>query len=97
MTEPMPNPLTLSVLAEAIQDEIVVGCCAPDERASREIVTLILTTIEKAGYKVVPVECTQEMADAMYDAHARSALAFADEDDVWSAMLSAAPHITEED
>lgn len=93
MTEPMPNPLTLSVLAEAIKDAIWPttewdsehACLSVSEAAARAL----LTTIENAGYKVAPVEATDEMVAVgeWFDDYAAA----------YAAMLSAAPHITEED
>lgn len=44
-----------------------------------------------SGWKLVPVEPTEAMLDAHYDAHATADTVFGDARDVWAAMLAAAP------
>lgn len=49
-----------------------------------------LRALEEAGYRVVPVEATEAMVDAHFEAHAKAKTVFADVSDIWRAMLDAA-------
>ncbi len=49
-----------------------------------------LSAIKAQGLLVVPVEPTEAMVEAHYEAHARAATVFADPCEVWAAMLAAA-------
>ena len=54
-----------------------------------------ITAIEAAGYRVVPVEPTEEMADAGTDARWQSVIRDANNvREIWTAMLSAAPKVS---
>lgn len=48
------------------------------------------------GWKLVPVEATEEMKDATYNAHARAETVFTTAENVWEAELQAAPAPTED-
>lgn len=65
----------------------------------RNNATAALQAIEAAGYRVVPVEASQQMLEAAYDASSWAGLApdgiAAEHRNVWSAMLSAAPRVGE--
>lgn len=54
-----------------------------------------LAAIEAQGYRVVPVEPTNAMVDAMYALDKVDDRWPACADDIWRAMLSAAPKLTE--
>lgn len=120
----MPNPLTLSVLAEALKQALIDegGDAFMDKTDSTDnfridgsvdlnvVMRALLTTIEKAGYKVVPVEPTEEMLRAVVpwplhwkrDGHDYAAMRAAVEADrmecasQWTLMLSSSPKIGEE-
>lgn len=57
---------------------------------------LLLSQIEDFGLAIVPVEPTQNMEDAHFDAHAKAVAVFADVPDIWRAMLAASPFAKEE-
>lgn len=101
----MPNPLTLSVMAEAISETCATFGQSGNLRTHRPAPDLaeamtraLLTTIEKAGYKVVPVEATDEMlrngAASQNDFTSKPG-PYPRTQAVWSAMLSSSPKIGE--
>lgn len=55
----------------------------------------VLSDLESHGLRIVPVEPTQAMEDAHFDAHAEAEAVFADVPDIWSAMLAASPFAKE--
>jgi hypothetical protein len=52
--------------------------------------TAALTAAEAAGYRLVPVEPSERMIEAHFEAHARAETVVPDVSDVWKAMLAAA-------
>ena len=99
----MPNPLTLNMLAEAMCNAAWAEVnedwsLASDEQREefRLMARALLTTIEKAGYKVVPVEPTSEMIEAGTAAIQSSGFVDSATALGWSAMLASAPNIGDE-
>lgn len=54
-----------------------------------------LSPAPQTGWKLVPVEPTEAMINAHFEAHARARTVFADAGEVWAAMLDAAPQTRE--
>lgn len=67
-----------SQLAEALPARTILALVEAAERGGGE------------GWVAVPKEPTDKMADAYYEAHARSVTVIADPYEIWSAMIAAA-------
>lgn len=71
------------------------GFLVQSDGEARQIAKVALSAIESAGYRVVPVEPTEEMAEKARNAIYDSAPSKSRARSVYAAMLSAAPKITE--
>lgn len=60
-------------------------------RAALAAAAPFLTPQIPDGWKLVPVEPTEEMADAHFRAHAQAKTVFAEVPALWAAMLAASP------